>query len=412
MSKEPLKALQCPSCGAPLEAKEGARTLKCSYCGTTVSISQEPRPILDIPQNRKQKRQRETVEASDNEVPPASFEDNHKGRLLVMLFIAAMFFVFLIIAKNSKANSYRAAPTQGLYVAPVPTKTVEPPGFAKHILTFGSAGIVPGKFTDAAALTLNNAGNVIVTDWNSGRFNIFDADGNFISTGSTGKDAPITSIAALGDDQILLVHNFEIHIYDAEGKETGVMEDQLFGDAVIAPDGTLHTVSLDNTISRYNLDGVIDLQIQNTFETFAGAPEMTSHLAVDGLGNMYLLGESSSLVLKFSPDGTFLDQFGGVGRTDVILITPVGDSPFGGVIYPTQQPGTFQWPQAIAVDDYGRIYVGDTNGVTVFDANSRNIGSFELKTGRTCKSLTFDRDNHLYVLTDENTVEKYEVPVP
>ncbi len=182
---------------------------------------------------------------------------------------------------------------------------------------------------------------------------------------------------------------------------------------MIGPDGLLYTLTImDNTISRYGKDGTIELQIEKPFETFASVPEMSSHLAVDGLGNMYLLGENSSIVLKFSPDGIFLDQFGGVGRTDVILKTPVGDSPFGGVIFPTQQPGTFQWPQTIAVDDYGRIYVGDTNGINVFSADNRYISSFKLKSGRVCNSLAFDRENYLYALTDENTVEKYEVPKP
>jgi LSD1 subclass zinc finger protein len=412
MSKEPLKTFQCPSCGAPLEAKEGARTIKCKYCGMTINIPQEPRPIESLTQNHDSEMRRKNVEEGDGKTPPTDSEEKQKEKLFIVLFIAVIFFLFFFaFSKKSQTSSYSSVPTIGFY--PVPTKTAVPPGFAKHILTFGSEGIVPGKFTNAAALTVADNGNVIVTDRNSGRFNIFDADGNFISMGSTGKDVPIASIAVRANNQILLVHNFEIHIYDTEGKETGVMEDQLFGDAVIGPDGLLYTLTItDNTISRYGKDSTIELQIEKPFETFASVSEMRSHLAVDGLGNMYLLGENSSLVLKFSPDGVFLDQFGGVGRTDVILKTPVGDSPFGGVIFPTQQPGTFQWPQTIAVDDYGRIYVGDTNGVNVFNANNQYIGSFKLQSGRVCNSLAFDRENHLYVLTDENTVEKYEVPKP
>ena len=49
MSREKaLKGFQCPSCGAPLEVKDGAKTVKCVYCLTTVRIAGEPPPEMKI----------------------------------------------------------------------------------------------------------------------------------------------------------------------------------------------------------------------------------------------------------------------------------------------------------------------------------------------------------------------------
>jgi hypothetical protein len=64
------------------------------------------------------------------------------------------------------------------------------------------------------------------------------------------------------------------------------------------------------------------------------------------------------------------------------------------------------------VDAYGRVYVGDRYGVTVFDADHQYKAFFITTEEMLCNDLAFDNEGHLYVLTDENTVEKYEVPKP
>ena len=83
--------------------------------------------------------------------------------------------------------------------------------------------------------------------------------------------------------------------------------------------------------------------------------ELDTHVAVDGLGNIYALGTFNNAVFKFSPDGKFMTRFGDAG----------------------DQPGQFRAPSAIAVDGKGRVYVSDFKGVQVFDSNGRYLAVFK-----------------------------------
>ncbi len=188
---------------------------------------------------------------------------------------------------------------------------------------------------------------------------------------------------------------FDVHLY-SNGQEIRVLENQPANDVLIGQDGSLYVLGSDQTISRYDQDGVVNLQISKVFETQLGVTEIASHLAVDHLGNMYLLGESSAVIFKFAPDGTLLDQFGGKYES--------GSG--------RRQPGTFGYPKSIAVDSYGRIFVSDWDIVTVFDANDQYLDYFKITEDMNVQDLAFDENNYLYVLTDDYIVEKYEVPAP
>ena len=78
-------------------------------------------------------------------------------------------------------------------------------------------------------------------------------------------------------------------------------------------------------------------------------------------------------MFRFSPQGKFLSKFGEEG----------------------DQPGQFRAPQAIAVDNQGRLYVSDIHGVQVFSSDGRYLQSLQIPS--IAFGMVFDSNNNLYI---------------
>jgi DNA-binding beta-propeller fold protein YncE len=122
--------------------------------------------------------------------------------------------------------------------------------------------------------------------------------------------------------------------------------------------------------------------------------DIGTNLAADALGNMYIVGSFHYLVLKYSPTGTFLDQFGGQATA-------------GGAA----EPGKFTSPRALAIDGYGRIFVADFFDVKVYDDSGGYLATIDINEGVPF-GIVVDRDNYVYVVTNESRVIKFEVQAP
>jgi len=116
--------------------------------------------------------------------------------------------------------------------------------------------------------------------------------------------------------------------------------------------------------------------------TPADRSELDTRVAVDGLGNIYALGTFSEAVFKFNPEGKFVNRFGGSGH----------------------QPGQFSAAHSIAVDGKGRIFVGDIQGIQVFDADGRFLTV--IKVDGPAFGMIFNDQNELLVAA-RNKVVKY-----
>ena len=57
--------------------------------------------------------------------------------------------------------------------------------------------------------------------------------------------------------------------------------------------------------------------------------------------------------------------------------------------------GKFTDPLSIAVDGYGRVYVGDFYGVLVFDSNGTYLNTIDTSNG-VAYGLTFDNQNQYF----------------
>ena len=120
-----------------------------------------------------------------------------------------------------------------------------------------------------------------------------------------GKKVYVTSMAVARDGKIYVARDQKIFVYDATGKELSqIGDDQHRYDSVTTGgDGKLYAIADSESIVRLKPDGTVDLEIPDTFTTITGDMDIDTHVAADGLGNMYIVGAFHYLVLKYTASG-------------------------------------------------------------------------------------------------------------
>jgi DNA-binding beta-propeller fold protein YncE len=260
-------------------------------------------------------------------------------------------------------------------------------GFASIALKFGSEGIGAGSFTDARHIAVDAEGHIYVGDYTGGRVQVFDAAGKFITQWMVDAKMPLRGLAADRRGTVYVVQSGKIRRYEgASGKLLGDVaynEGNAFDDVVVAADGglvaTFHHHRDD--IVRFDATGRAVKVIRAAISSQSDRSELDMSVAVDGLGNIYALGSFNDAVFKFTPDGRFMTRFGSDG----------------------DQPGQFRAPHAIAVDNQGRVYVSDSKGIQVFDADGRYLDVF--KPVPVAFGLVFNDRNELFVAARTQVVK-------
>jgi DNA-binding beta-propeller fold protein YncE len=254
-------------------------------------------------------------------------------------------------------------------------------------LKFGSEGIGPGMMTDARSIGVDGNGNIYVGEYLGGRVQVFDANGNFVTQWMVDRKMPLRGMAVDRKGTVYIVQRGTIMRYEGQtGNPLGELqpENAGFDDVGATPDGGLIAASYrsgsDNVV-RFNSNGNATLTIPKAISTIADRAELDTSVAVDGLGNIYALGSFTSAVFKFSPEGKFLNRFGGSG----------------------DQSGQFRAAHAIAVDGKGRVFVSDIKGIQVFDSDGRYLTVF--KTEGSAFGMVFSAKNEL-VIAARNKVVK------
>jgi hypothetical protein len=156
-----------------------------------------------------------------------------------------------------------------------------------------------------------------------------------------------------------------------------------FDNVVVTADGGLVAAWYKNRddIVRLSSSGQVTRTIQAAISSVTDRSELDTHVAVDGLGNIYALGTFNNAVFKFSPEGKFLTRFGDDG----------------------DQPGQFRGASAIAVDGKGRVYVSDFKGVQVFDNNGRYLTVF--KPQGSASGMVFNDNDELFVAARDHVIK-------
>jgi sugar lactone lactonase YvrE len=246
-------------------------------------------------------------------------------------------------------------------------------------------------FTDARSIAVDGAGRIYVGEYSGGRIQVFDPAGKFVTQWSIGdRKTILRGLAADRKGTVYAVHSGHVERYRGEtGESLGKLDytQSGFDDATTTADGGLVTAWHSNRddIVVFDANGKVVRTIPAAISGASGDSELSMRVAVDGAGYIYALGRFNDAVFKFARDGKYMNRFGGGG----------------------DQPGQFRAPYSIAVDGYGRIYVGDMKGIQVFDANGRYLALLNVKG--VAFGMVFNDNNELFVIARDHVV-KFAVP--
>lgn len=371
-----METFECPKCGAPISYEPNAfnsSPVKCAYCQSQLALPSQGQPARIISQ-------------IDINVSPAVTASARKWiwfliLLPIVIVVIVLGGVFGALAPLMKS----VGPSGG---SPGGSKGGSGNGFATIVKTFGSEGIGAGMMTDARSIAVDGKGNIYVGEYQGGRVQVFDSNGNFITQWMVDRKMPLRGLAADRKGTVYVVQHGTITRYEGEtGKSLGDIqysEGGGFDDIRVTPDGGLLCAWYrgSDDIVRFDSQGNVTRTIRAAVSTVADRSELDTRVAIDGLGNIYALGTFAEAVFKFSPEGKFLNRFGGSG----------------------DQPGQFRAAHSIAVDGKGRVFVGDIHGIQAFDSDGRYLTSFKVDGPAFGMILT---DKNELLVAARNKVLKY-----
>jgi DNA-binding beta-propeller fold protein YncE/DNA-directed RNA polymerase subunit RPC12/RpoP len=385
-----LKTFDCPKCGAPVtyepssDPKVPNPTVRCDYCHSRLMAPNE-------------------FAGQPARVVRVHFSGLSGGKFPKWLWLTlAIPIIGLILAGLAMVGALAPAFYTASRTIKEPNRTTTPLGgpaketpnsFANVLLNFGSEGIGPGMFTDARSIAVDGAGRIYVGEYMGGRIQVFDPEGKFVSQWSIGdRKTILRGLAADRKGTIFAVHGGGINRYQGEtGEKIGQLEYERsgFDDVTAGADGGLVAAWQSNRddIVTFDSNGKVVRTIPEAISGTSGDSELSMRVAVDGAGNIYALGRFNNAVFKFGRDGKFINRFGGGG----------------------DKPGQFRAPYSIAIDGYGRVFVGDIKGIQVFDADGRYLTLLDSKG--VAFGMVFNDKNELFVVARDH-VMKYSVQAP
>jgi DNA-binding beta-propeller fold protein YncE len=256
-------------------------------------------------------------------------------------------------------------------------------------------------FSDANSIAVDYQGRIYVGEYTSGRVQVFDANGHFISQWIAGvkgeTNAWLFGLAADGNDGLYVAKGEFVYHHEAQsGKLLSRIEyADVFSvaDVKTLPYGGIvvawqPSLSDDIALSFSDSTGRIERKIRSPIiEHNAGRGFSNAHLAVEGSGDFYVIDHGGTAVFKFSNDGTYQNRFGSEGT----------------------EPGQFIGTLGIAVNGQGDVYVSGAASIQAFDASGRYLG-FKIDTDRTVRGMAFDLAGDLFAVADDQ-VTKFHIGV-
>ena len=384
-----LKTFDCPKCGAPVTYERSSDpnipnpTLRCDYCHSQL-----------IAPNEFAGQPARVVRIHLGGLPRGKFP-RWLWLILALPLLGVVVAVLAAVGVLAPAfYSVTRAVKEPSKNPPLGGPAKEPTNsFGNVLLTFGSEGIGPGMFTDARSIAVDGSGRIYVGEYTGGRIQVFDPSGKFVNQWSIGdRKTILRGLAADRKGTVYAAHGGRINRYQGEtGEKLGelVYERSGFDDVTVGADGGLVAAWHSNRddIIAFDSNGKVVRTIPEAISSASGDSELSMRVAVDGAGNIYALGRFNNAIFKFGRDGKFINRFSGGG----------------------DQPGQLRAGYSIAVDGYGRVYVGDIKGIQVFDANGRYLTLLEQKG--MAFGMVFDDKNELFVVARDRVV-KYSVQAP
>ncbi|MGC2236833.1 MAG: hypothetical protein WA584_11780 [Pyrinomonadaceae bacterium] len=411
------QSFKCPSCSAPLEF-EGKPMQKCRFCGSSVivpsgtiqnsnvfgafgemnfgDLSSLTGKALKIAEIQKLiqsgnkigaikvfretfgtglKEAKDAVEAMErgegidisgmrvqtqqslHDVNPRTLEAAKKvgvavgGSILATTIIVALIVVGAIVAVfylvSSSVNKSLDRAFTSISNTTATTKTPEKSKLADEILKFGGEGTGAGKFKDNRNVAVDGDGRIYSGDYNGGKIQVFDAGGKYLTQWIVDTKMNLYDMTADRKGNVYILNNKGIFVYKGESGEL-VNKLEMYNVEGIA-------LTLDGKIVVTNNKGfsIYDANLK-LIQDFKDASERASSVfgfesvAVDGNNVIYAVDRQNGDICKFSSDGKFLNRFKSATSSS----------------------------RPIAIDNKGRIFVSDVSNIYVFDAEGKQINSF------------------------------------
>ncbi len=391
------RVFACPSCGASLTPPaDNDGEMKCPYCGNTVVIPPElqgPREtslpktvVFQVP-----------AEPAEPVVPLTLPVDSRLPRLIIAFVVAIS--ACIICATLAPVIGMTVA-MQSLFsgvLGPLdPVNFTSGGSYAHVVLSFGGQGTAPGLFQRARRVAVDGSGNIYVSDADTLRIQKFDPTGKFVSLWTIDdpnnrKTSP-DELAADRAGHVYVAWNQSILKYDgASGALLATLSGEGYRGVTVLADGSLLTRSNksgDDTYVRLDATGQVVARFPKLVSTQVGSSVSPSelHLAVDGLGTLFVLNSSEGSVYKFTPEGKYVTKFGSKGK------------------------GTGQFTaftNLIAVDNRSRVYANDSAGIEVFDPTGRYLDNINsLFYSGAMQDLKITDKNEIFVVDGASKILK------
>jgi hypothetical protein len=270
---------------------------------------------------------------------------------------------------------------------------MNPFSYANLAMTFGGEGSGAGLFTDARRLAVDpQSGDIAVAEAETGRIQVFDLDGKFLTQWNAGDNAKyLNDLDIDRRGNLYLTYAGDIHIHDLlTGSKVAVisgLDDGMrrFSNLATLNDGGLLAVIEGETVVQINQDRQVQVILPAAVSSLSGGYESEAKIAVDGVGNIYLLAVDNEAVFIFDPQGKLISRFGAEG----------------------DEEGQFSFPDSILIDNQSRVYVSDTKGIQVFAQDGRYLAKIVLNGG------VFDMDindqNEIFAISTDEMVSKWIV---
>ena len=237
----------------------------------------------------------------------------------------------------------------------------KPAFFSRLANAITGSGSELTKLDRPFGLSLDELGNLMVTDTGVSAVYYLDlTHKKWLRWSSVGNDRLVSPVAAVHHGQTFFVADSalgKVIAFDEKGKVQFAITNELerptglavLGDRLVIADSQRHQIVLcglkGEFISKFGQRG-----------KGAGEFNYPTHVAVDGLNQIYVTDSLNGRIQVFNVDGKFLRSIGSMG----------------------DGPGHFSRPKGVAVDQAGHIYVVDAvfNNVQVFNDQSRLLLDF------------------------------------
>lgn len=304
------------------------------------------------------------------------------GGISCLTVLSALVIFLLILVPVVFALASPGGPLEGVW------NRVNPLAFGRVSLAFGEKGSGAGFFNDPRAAALDADNNLFVANYSDGKVQKFSADGEYQMLWNIGAEQYVSGMAVDRAGVVHLVYRGDIWKYDGKtGQALGKMADEpeLWFEAISeTPDGGIVAAANTVEILCFDQNGELVFSLADVSGAQVNEPETVADLAVDGVGNLYVLAQDD-FVLVYSPEGRLLSRFGSSG----------------------DEPGQLRVPSAIAVDGLGRIYISDFKGIQVFSQDGRYLDKIEVEGF--AHGLAIDGEGNLWAISNLPKVFKYEI---